>query len=229
MWHRFESLKSKRSYALLIFPFVCYLRLHVIVVRCVQFLLKKKNEEDSGSDSDFSSDDSVADRDYKPSCSDLEHSDGDSSNSETGRNDNCNNTVEAEENLIVADNDPEITNVFDTDASINVGNVDTPVLCYETMLKRKINPTQLKVGISSMKASRDGRLIIESGKKEDIDVLSKHIEDQCSQLLEFNIPKLRNPDIIVFNIPEDIAEQNAAEIISLQNPELNLQENTLMP
>ncbi|PSN49570.1 hypothetical protein C0J52_09728 [Blattella germanica] len=90
----------------------------------------KKNEEDSGSDSDFSSDDSVADRDYKPSCSDLEHSDGDSSNSEMGRNDNCNNTVEAEENLIVADNDPEITNVFDTDAPINVGNVDTPVLWY---------------------------------------------------------------------------------------------------
>ncbi|PSN45024.1 hypothetical protein C0J52_23369 [Blattella germanica] len=98
----------------------------------------------------------------------------------------------------------------------------------KTMLKRKINPTQLKVGISSMKASRDGRLIIESGKEEGIDVLSKHIDDQCSQLLEVNIPKLRNPDIIVFNIQEDITEQNAAEIISLQNPELNLQENTLM-
>ncbi|PSN41433.1 hypothetical protein C0J52_22647 [Blattella germanica] len=56
----------------------------------------------------------------------------------------------------------------------------------KTLLKRKINPSQLKVGISSMKALRDGRLVIESGKKEDIDVLSKHIEDQCSQFLEVN-------------------------------------------
>ncbi|PSN43161.1 hypothetical protein C0J52_09907 [Blattella germanica] len=99
----------------------------------------------------------------------------------------------------------------------------------KTLLKRKINPTQLKVGISSMKVLRDGRLIIESGKKEDIDVLSKHIEDQCSQFLEVNTPKLCNPSIIVFNIPEDITEQNAAEIILSQNPDLKLQENTLMP
>ncbi|KAJ9594730.1 hypothetical protein L9F63_013940 [Diploptera punctata] len=43
----------------------------------------------------------------------------------------------------------------------------------KVLLKRNINPTQLKVGIRSMKALRDGRLIIESGKKEDIDILKK--------------------------------------------------------
>lgn len=97
------------------------------------------------------------------------------------------------------------------------------------LLKRNINPTQLKVGINSMKALRDGRLIIGSGRKEDIDILKKNIEDKCSQLLDINIPKLRNPNLIIYNIPEDITTENAAGIIVAQNPELNLKEESLMP
>ena len=43
----------------------------------------------------------------------------------------------------------------------------------KVILKRKVNPTELKVGIRSMKALRDGRLLIESGCKEEVEVLSK--------------------------------------------------------
>lgn len=99
----------------------------------------------------------------------------------------------------------------------------------KVILKRKINPTQLKVGINSMKTLRDGRLIIESGSKSEIELLGKTIEEKCSQQLEVNVPKLRNPNVIIYNIPEEISIENAAEIISSQNGERNVSENSIRP
>lgn len=99
----------------------------------------------------------------------------------------------------------------------------------KVVLKRNINPTQLKVGVNALKALRDGRLILESRSKEDIEVLSKEIEVKCSQQVEVNTPQLRNPNVIIFNVPEDITVENAAGIITSQNPELNLSQESLTP
>jgi hypothetical protein len=43
--------------------------------------------------------------------------------------------------------------------------------------------------------------------------------------LESYTPTFKNPRIIVFNITEDIASENAAQAKILQNSELNLDEN----
>ena len=43
----------------------------------------------------------------------------------------------------------------------------------KVILKCKINPTELQVAIRSMKVLRDGRLLIESGCKEKVEVFSK--------------------------------------------------------
>ena len=97
------------------------------------------------------------------------------------------------------------------------------------ILKRKIDPSQLKVGVSSLKTLRDGRLIIEVGSENEIALLGKKIEEQCSQQLEVNVPKLRNPYVIIYNVPEEISPQNAAEVIRSQNEELNINENSIRP
>ena len=55
-------------------------------------------------------------------------------------------------------------------------------------MKRNIDSSQLKVGVSSLKPLRDGRLIIEAGSKNEITLLGKKIEEQCSQQLEVNAP-----------------------------------------
>jgi hypothetical protein len=55
-----------------------------------------------------------------------------------------------------------------------------------------------------LKPLRDGRLIIEAGSKNEITLLGKKIEEQCSQQLEVNVPKLRNPYVIIYNVPEEI-------------------------
>ena len=99
----------------------------------------------------------------------------------------------------------------------------------KVLMKRHINPTELKVGVNSFKALKDGRIMIESRKKEDIEVLSREIEKQCSQQIEVNIPKLRNPNVIIFNVPDDVTVENAAAIITSQNAELNLLEGSLRP
>ena len=61
------------------------------------------------------------------------------------------------------------------------------------------------------------------------EVLSREIQRQCSQHIEVNIPKLRNPNVIIFNVPDEITVENAAAIITTQNPELNLTEGSLRP
>ena len=39
----------------------------------------------------------------------------------------------------------------------------------KTVIKKNINPVQMKLGISSFKSLRDGRIMIESEKKDEID------------------------------------------------------------
>jgi len=80
----------------------------------------------------------------------------------------------------------------------------------------------MKVGICALKSLRDGRVILETKIKEDIELLCANTNDKCSQLLEANIQKNRNPRIVIYNIPEEFNAGNAEEIISTQNPELML-------
>jgi len=42
-------------------------------------------------------------------------------------------------------------------------------------------------------------------------------------------PKLRNPSIVIYNVPEEITKENAEEIIATQNPEINLREGDVKP
>jgi hypothetical protein len=39
------------------------------------------------------------------------------------------------------------------------------------LLKANINPTEIKVGINTLKTLRDGRVLIETGSKEEVEVL----------------------------------------------------------
>jgi hypothetical protein len=43
------------------------------------------------------------------------------------------------------------------------------------------------------------------------------------------MPTLKNPRIIVFNVPEDITSENAVQSLVLQNSELNFKENAIKP
>ena len=62
---------------------------------------------------------------------------------------------------------------------------------------------------------------IETGSKEEIDTLQRDINAKWGDKVIVNVHKLRNPRLVIYNIPEDITE-NIGDTLIAQNPELNL-------
>lgn len=97
------------------------------------------------------------------------------------------------------------------------------------VIKTNVNPTNVKVGVCAMKSLRDGRVMIETSSKEEIERLTTAINEKCSEHLEAKIPKLWDPSLVVYNIPEEVTLDNAEEIIISQNPGLELKTGDLKP
>jgi hypothetical protein len=96
------------------------------------------------------------------------------------------------------------------------------------MLKSNINPTEIKVGINSLKTLRNGKIQIEVQNKEDINKLSKDINEKCGDKLTVSVRKLRNPRLVIYDIQEDKIIQNIEDTIIAQNPELNLNKGDII-
>jgi len=92
----------------------------------------------------------------------------------------------------------------------------------KNVLKTKINPTAMKVGIKILKSLKDGRILIEVRSIDETNLLSTNISDKCGEVLEVNVPKLRKPRLIMCNTPQDVTVENLEETILAQNPELSL-------
>jgi hypothetical protein len=60
------------------------------------------------------------------------------------------------------------------------------------LIKTKINPTEMKVGISAFRALKDGRILIETGSKEEIEKISTSITEKCGKELETKVQELKN-------------------------------------
>jgi hypothetical protein len=78
------------------------------------------------------------------------------------------------------------------------------------------------VGINSLKTLRNGRIQIETISKEEIEILTKNINEKFKGKLEAKLHTLRSPKLVIYNVPEDISVQNIEETMQAQNPELNL-------
>ena len=52
--------------------------------------------------------------------------------------------------------------------------------------------------------------------------LGEDTNDKCRDRLETHTQKLRNPRLVILNIPDDITTSNVEEILIAQNPGLNL-------
>jgi hypothetical protein len=92
----------------------------------------------------------------------------------------------------------------------------------KSILKSQINPTVMKVGIKSLKLLRDGRVLIEVGSVNETNLLSAKTNAKCGEVLEYNVPKLRKPRLIIRNIPQDMSVDNFEETLLAQNPELSM-------
>jgi len=62
------------------------------------------------------------------------------------------------------------------------------------ILKSKINPTDINVGVNSFKALTDGRVQITTSRKEEAEALEMDIKTKCGEELEAFLHKRRTPD-----------------------------------
>ena len=90
------------------------------------------------------------------------------------------------------------------------------------LLKANINPTEIKVGINKFRVLNNGKIIIGTNTKQEIEALEKEIATKCGGELEATVHKMRKPRLIVYNIPEDISLQNVEDTLLNQNPDLGL-------
>ena len=90
------------------------------------------------------------------------------------------------------------------------------------LLKEKIKPTEIKVGINKFKVLNNGNIIIGTNTKREIEALEKEIATKCGGELEANIHKLRKPRLIIYNVPEDISITNLEDTLLMQNPDIGL-------
>jgi len=79
----------------------------------------------------------------------------------------------------------------------------------------------MNLGVKSFKSLKYGRILIETRTSEEANLLSS-IRDKCGNDLEVTVPKLRNPRMVIHNVPQDINVENLEETIMTQNPELGL-------
>jgi hypothetical protein len=59
--------------------------------------------------------------------------------------------------------------------------VNQPPDIIKKLLKTKVNPTEIKVGITSLKSLRDGRVMIEASSKNEIETLGEKIGEKCGE------------------------------------------------
>jgi len=85
----------------------------------------------------------------------------------------------------------------------------------------------MKIGIRTFKSLKKGNVLIEADSKEEIEALNSQIRDICGDQLEVNVQKRRNPRLIIYNIPDVVALENAEDIMLSQNPDLKLQKGDI--
>jgi len=97
------------------------------------------------------------------------------------------------------------------------------------VLKEKVNPAEIKVGITSLKTLRDGRILIEPGSRTELNLLGDTIREEYAETLVVNMQSLRKPRMIILNTPTEITPENILEILTQQNSELATEGENIVP
>lgn len=87
------------------------------------------------------------------------------------------------------------------------------------VVERKINPSELRIGIEQIKYVREGGVAIKCGRREDIKSVTETIRREMGEEYEVKIPLKKNPKIKIFNVDKKLldATEEFFEKIVLQN------------
>jgi len=93
------------------------------------------------------------------------------------------------------------------------------------LLKTKIHPVNMKIGIRTFKSLKNGNVLIEADRKRLRDYTLRSVINAVTRFK--HTQKRRNPRLMIYNIPEAVSPENAEDIILAQNPNLKLQEGDI--
>ena len=68
---------------------------------------------------------------------------------------------------------------------------------------------------------------METKSKKELEALEKDINAKCDGKLEATVHKLRNPRLVIINIPEEISIGNVEETLLAQNTDVNLKQGDI--
>jgi len=97
----------------------------------------------------------------------------------------------------------------------------------QKLLKTKFISIYMIIVIRNFKSLRNGKILIETDGKGELEILNSQIHDKCGSQLEINIHKRKNPRLIIYNVPETLTTENAEGIIMAHYPNLKLQEGNI--
>lgn len=97
------------------------------------------------------------------------------------------------------------------------------------IIKENIDPVNLGLSIRHLKKIKDGKVLIESSNKQDMEKITKEINSKCKNDLKAYIGNKKWPRMIVYNLPEEVTLENASEIIGKQNTEIVTNKNDIIP
>ena len=97
------------------------------------------------------------------------------------------------------------------------------------MLKSNINPTEIKVGIGSLKTLSDRRVQIEMESIQGAETLTNNIREKLGDKMETSIQRPRKQRLKIHNVPEDISTDNIEDTLIAQNPDISLERGEISP
>jgi len=90
----------------------------------------------------------------------------------------------------------------------------------KTLVKTKVNPVDMKIGIRTFTELGNRWLLIETHNKEEIDTLNQTINELFGTELEVLTPRHSNPRLIIYKVSDELNIENAKELIMNKKSEL---------
>lgn len=97
------------------------------------------------------------------------------------------------------------------------------------MIKDKLNPAKMKVGVNRMIAISGGGVLVQSVNRHDCEKITSEINLQCRDNIKAEVGVKRRPRLIIYDIPDDINETNISEIVKEQNSDMFSEDSYFEP
>lgn len=89
------------------------------------------------------------------------------------------------------------------------------------VIRKALNPSKLEVGITQIKDTKEGGVLLKCKSKDEIEKIKQEAEKKLKKNYEITIPKQKNPHIKIVDLEDEMDTKSLEECILKQNSCLN--------